>query len=470
MDIRDYMQLVRRRWRLILAAVLVFTALGALVTVLTPRQYEARAQLYVSTAGAGSVTDLAQGGNFTQRQVATYADLVTSPLVLQPVIDQLSLGESTTELAAQVAANVPPDTVLIDVLVSDEDANRSALIANTVSVQFADTIDELESVGDSSGSAVKATVVRQALVPTDPSWPRPLLNIGLGLLLGLLVGLSVALLRHLFDTGIANESDVARVTDRTVIGGIAFDKQAGSQPLIVRSNPQSTRAEAFRTLRTNLRFIDAAERPRSMVFTSSLPGEGKTTTVANLALTMAASGATVCVIEGDLRRPRLLDYMGLISSVGLTNVLIGQAELDDVLQPYAESLTVLGCGPIPPNPSELLGSNAMSELVRELESRFDHVIIDAPPLLPVTDAAVLSRVADGTIVVVGAGVVNRDQLSKALASLDNVDANVLGLVMNRLPLRASDAYSYYYNSDEVKARLGQEPAEQRARRKNVPVS
>lgn len=128
-------------------------------------------------------------------------------------------------------------------------------------------------------------------------------------------------------------------------------------------------------------------------------------------------------IEGDLRRPKLLDYMGMEGSVGLTNVLIGEADVEDVLQPFGDSLMVLGCGPIPPNPSELLGSEAMTHLLHRLEQRFDYVVIDAPPLLPVTDAAVLSKVADGTIVVVGAKIVKREHLSRALTTLENVDAS-----------------------------------------------
>jgi len=187
-----------------------------------------------------------------------------------------------------------------------------------------------------------------------------------------------------------------------------------------------------------------ANHPRSIVFTSSVPGEGKTTTTANLAITMAAGGARVCLVEGDLRRSRLTEYMGMDGSVGLTNVLIGQAELNDVLQQFADtSVYVVGAGSVPPNPSELLGSTAMIDTLRELESRFDTVIIDSPPLLPVTDAAVLSTIAGGTVVVVGAGLVDRDQLTKSLQSLEAVNGRVLGLVVNLLPTKGADAYYYY---------------------------
>jgi capsular exopolysaccharide synthesis family protein len=305
-------------------------------------------------------------------------------------------------------------------------------------------VAELESVAEGKASPVKVTIVSSPTVPTQPISPKPTRNLALGVVLGLLLGLGLALLRDLLDTTIKGEKDCAQVTDATVIGGIAFDPEAPKRPLIVQVNPHSPRAEAFRTLRTNLQFVDAANHPRSIVITSSIPGEGKTTTTANLAITMAAGGARVCIVEGDLRRPRLLEYMGMDGAVGLTNVLIGRAHLNDVLQQFGESsLHVLGAGSVPPNPSELLGSAAMSQTLRDLESRFDLVIIDAPPLLPVTDAAVLSTIAGGTVVVVGAGMVDRDHLAKSLQSLEAVKGRLLGLVINLMPTKGADAYSYY---------------------------
>ena len=199
--------------------------------------------------------------------------------------------------------------------------------------------------------------------------------------------------------------------------------------------------------------VENHQPPRALP--SALPRGGQTATAASLAITMSASGVRVCVVEADLRRPRLLEYMGLDGSVGLTNVLIGQANLSDALQLFANTgLTVLGAGPIPPNPSELLGSAAMEKTLRDLESRFDIVIIDAPPLLPVTDAAVLSTIAGGIVVVVGVGLVDRDHLTRSLQSLDAVNGRVLGLVVNRVPTKGADAYYYYseYTSDSPRKR------------------
>ncbi|MCB2069472.1 MAG: CpsD/CapB family tyrosine-protein kinase, partial [Ottowia sp.] len=229
-----------------------------------------------------------------------------------------------------------------------------------------------------------------------------------------------------------------------ILGSIAYDPDAAKRPLIVEVDPRSPRAEAFRVLRTNLQFVDAAAHPRTIVVTSSLVGEGKSTMAANLALTMAQAGSRVCLIEADLRRPKVLEYMGLEGGVGLTDALIGRTDVMDVVQPYGgTNLWVLGAGPIPPNPSELLGSTAMRSLLSNLGSRFDYVVVDAPPALPVTDAVVISKLVDGAIVVAGSGMVERDQLALTLESLESVNGHVLGIVLNRVPVKHSQQYGGY---------------------------
>jgi succinoglycan biosynthesis transport protein ExoP len=443
-ELKDYIRVIRKRWQIIVAVMLVVVAGAALATALSPKVYQATTRLFVSTSGGSNISDLQSGSNFTQQRVKSYADVITTPNVLDPVIQTLQLKTTAASLGDQITATVPLDTVLIEVAVTNTNPRVAAEVADAVGKQFTRTVADLESVTKGQSSPVKVTVVSSPTIPTAPISPKPARNLALGVVLGLLLGLGLALLRDLLDTTIKTEKDCALVTDATVIGGIGFDPDAAKNPLIVQADPHSPRAEAFRTLRTNLQFVDAANHPRSIVFTSSVPTEGKTTTTANLAITMAAAGARICVVEGDLRRPRLLEYMGMDGSVGLTNVLIGQAELGDVVQQFADtSVYVIGAGSVPPNPSELLGSSAMIETLRELESRFDVVIIDTPPLLPVTDAAVLSTIAGGTVVVVGAGRVDRDHLAKSLQSLDAVNGRVLGLVLNLISTKGSDGYYYY---------------------------
>ncbi|HET7475459.1 MAG TPA: polysaccharide biosynthesis tyrosine autokinase [Dermatophilaceae bacterium] len=442
MELHESIRLVRKRWRLIIATVVAVVAMAAVATVMTPTEFSASTRLFVSTASNDN-TSLLQGSSFTQQRVKSYADVITTPKVLDPVIRQLRLPATAATLGPRVTATVPLDTVLIDIAVRDRSAAQAARIADAVGQQFTATVTDLEST-DGRPSPVKVTIVSSPTVPTSPVSPRPTRNLLLGLLLGLVLGVGLAVARDMLDTSVKTEKDLADVTPAAVIGGIAFDPDARVRPLVVQADLHSPRAEAFRALRTNLRFVDIANAPRSIVLTSTLPGEGKTTTTANLALTLAAGGARVCVVEGDLRRRRLLDYLGLEGAVGLSDVLIGQVELDDVLQPFADgNLWALGGGSVPPNPSELLGSAAMSKTLQELETRFDYVILDSPPLLPVTDAAVLSSITGGTVVVVGCGMVNREQLGKALSSLAAVNGHVLGLVLNMLPVKGADSYAYY---------------------------
>lgn len=438
MELKDIIRIVRKRWRIIAAVMLVVLAGTALATALSPKVYEAQTRIFVSTPGGKDNKALLQGELFTQQRVRSYADAITTRKVLDPVITTLKLDTTAALLGTHITATVPPGTDLIEVDVTNTDPRLAAAVADAVGRQLTSSVAGLESVPKLKPSLVTLTVMSASTVPTVPISPKPTRNLQLGVILGLLLGLGLAMLRDQIDTTITGEKDCAEVTEAPVIGRIALDPDAPRHPLIVQADPHSPRSEAFLTLRTNLQFVNAANHPRSIVFTSSTHGEGKTTTASNLAITMAAGGAHVCIIEGDLRRPHLLEYMGMDGSLGLTNVLIGQADLGDVLQQFGDTgVHVIGSGSVPPNPRELLGSAAMIETLRELESRFDIVIIDAPPLLPAADAAVLSTIAGGTVVVVGAGMVDRDHLAKSLQSVDAVKGRVLGLVLNFLPAQAT---------------------------------
>jgi len=443
-EISDYIRLLRKRWPLIAIVTVLAVVVAVAGTLATTRQYTATAQLFVSTQATDTATELLQGSSFTQQRVRSYASLVGTPRVLDPVIEELGLDQDARELREQVGATVPPETVLIDIAVTDPDPDTAARIANAVAISFGNTVSELEAPAEGQASPVKVSTVEEAVAPTSPSSPDLLRNLALALALGLAGGFGLALLRHTLDTAVRGEADVAQVSEANVLGGIAYDPEAPRRPLIVHASPHSNRAESFRQLRTNLQFVDAAHQVRSFVVTSSVPGEGKSTSTANLAITMADAGIRVCLIEGDLRRPKLAEYMGLENAVGLTTVLIGRADIADVLQPWGTGqLDLLSCGQVPPNPSELLGSKAMSDLLRKLEAEYDVVIVDAPPLLPVTDAAILSKIAGGAVLVVGSGKLNRSELARAVGTLESVEANLLGVVMNMLPTKGPDAYGYY---------------------------
>lgn len=441
------MRILRRHWILITAAGMVGLIVAGLASVLTKPTYTSETQLFVAIQSSGTVQELAQGNTFSQARVQSYVKTVSSPIVLQPAIDSLGLSVSAEELAAKVITKTDANTVLINIAVSDQSPVKAAAIAQAVAKSLITAVDSLERPKTGGASPVSLSIIKPAVAPSMPSAPNTRLNLTLGLILGLALGLSGAMVRNMFDNKIRGESDLRRVTNAPLLGGIAFDHEASKEPLITQATQQSPRAESFRQMRTNLQFANVSGEAKTVVVTSSLPGEGKSTTAANLAIALAQAGQRVCLVDADLRRPMVNEYLGLDRNAGLTTALVGRADLEDLLQHWGDDeLCVLTSGQIPPNPSELLGSIEMGNLIAGLESAFDSVIIDAPPLLPVTDAAVLSRHAGGVVLVVGAQSVKQQDVEKSLAALDMVNANLMGVILNRLPVKGPDAYAYGYYS------------------------
>lgn len=215
--------------------------------------------------------------------------------------------------------------------------------------------------------------------------------------------------------------------------------------LITHVDPMSAASEAFRVLRTNLQFMGLDKPLKSILITSATPGEGKSTVAANLAVTFAQAGLNVCLIDADLRRPRVAKLFGVDNWRGLTTAVVSQSGLEADLQPSGvPGLTLLTSGPIPPNPAEMLGSARMSRLLEGFEARFDMVIIDSPPTLAVTDAAVLAPKVDGVILVIRSGQVARQQAIRAKEALEAVKANLLGVTLSAVPNEGREGYYYYY--------------------------
>lgn len=449
MDLREYLRIVRRNWILVVATTLAGLLMGGVVSVFSKPTYTAETQLFVAMSNSGTVQELQQGNTFSQARVQSYVKTVSSPLVLQPAIDALGLTTSPEELATRVKATTDLNTVLIDISVSDISAVQAAATAQAIANSLVKTVDRLEEPKNGGASPVALSTTKPATAPASPSAPNTRLNLIASLLAGLAVGLGAALLRTKLDVRIRGEIDLRRVTDAPLLGGISYDHDAIKKPLLTQAAPQSPRAESFRQLRTNLQFANVAGKAKTVLVTSALPGEGKSTTAVNLAISLAEAGQTVCLVDADLRRPMVSEYLGLDRNAGLTTALVGAVDFNHLLQPWGEdSLSVLTSGQIPPNPSELLGSDAMKTLLARLEQSFDAIIIDAPPLLPVTDAAVLSQSVGGVVVVVGTQKVKQYDLDKALKALDLVGASVLGVVLNRLPAKGPDAYAYSYYSSQ----------------------
>ena len=446
MDLQQYLQTFRKYWRSILTVLSVCVGAALVFTFLQTPKYSSTSSALIAVDTAASPGELSSGALYAERQVSSFVALADSALVLDPVIDELGLNVTPQALRSRVSVSAPAGTSIVDVTVTDTNAGRAAEIANAITASLKNVTSDVVPTGPDGDEIVTVTVVEPASESSRPVSPRPVVNIALGLIAGVVLGLGQALVRRLLDSRIRTRDDLEEITDAPVLASVVHHK--GSDRAKDEAAPARGTAwasdESYRKLRTAVGFVAlGGERRSSIVVTSSVQGEGKTETSTNLAKVLAETGARVLLVDADLRRPQVGARLGLDDELGLSDVLTGRADLNDVLL-SVDDLSVLTAGTVPPNPSELLGSEAMAELLALVEAHFEYVILDAPPLLPVTDAAVLSHQAGGAVVVARAGVARQNQLTEALSILEAADASVYGVVLNDVPVSQIDGYSQYY--------------------------
>ncbi|WP_189822339.1 polysaccharide biosynthesis tyrosine autokinase [Streptomyces finlayi] len=453
MNARAHAEALLKRWKFIALCALAGLLTGLLATWLSTPVYQGHSQIFVSARAVADTQQLAQVSSFGQDRVQSYADLVTSRPVMEEVVAELGLEQRPDELAQQVKASSPIGTVLINITASDRSPRGAADIANAVARHLIDAVGELETPVGGGAIPVKLSVSQSSDVPARPDSPRPLLNLAAGLFGGLLVGVGTALLREVLDSSMATSEELGEAVELPVFGSIPLNRIGKQQTLVLEENGAggySRRAEAYRQLRTNLQFASVGQAPKVIAVSSALPGEGKTSTAVNLAAALVLDGRRVCLVDADLRRPRLADGLGLVADAGLTTVLIGQAEIEDVLQCGPGGLQVLTSGPVPPNPVELLASDRMGAVLRELGERFDTVVVDTAPVLPVADTVGLALHVDGVVLVVRARKTGRDQAAGAAAALRGVGATLIGAVLSMTQdRRGVGSYSSYHSYSPV---------------------
>lgn len=455
MDLRDLLSVLRARWIAIVATAIVGGLLALGASLLTTPKYQARIQFYVTVAGGDTASAAYQGSLGAQQRVQSYAALVESTDVARSVVDQTGVQRSAEQVASSASASADAKTVLLNVSVTDTEPERAVQIAQGYGSVLPEIINDLETPGGGGPALAKLTVVNPPALPSAPIAPNTAQNIIIGMVLGALVGVTFALLAHAIDRRLKTKQQVESISRSPVVGAIPFrkneDKEDGAEHIVPFREGHSPAAEAYRRLRTNLQFLNVDSPPRVIVLTSSVATEGKSETAVNLSLALAEAGNRVLLIEADLRRPRVVNYLSMPDKVGLTNILTGQASFDDVRQQTRhDGVDLLACGPLPPNPSELLASEVARELFCELREKYDYVLIDSPPLLPVTDAALLARITDGALLVVRSNRTTTDQLGSAVENLKRADATLLGAItVANSPTRkgSADYYdSYYYSS------------------------
>ncbi len=407
------------------------------------------------------------------RRDQTVNDLVDAGQALQAKID--SLGAEIAAIDAQLEGGAAPSgttpTTVDEATLREQ---RTGLV--TQQNLFRQQLDQLQ-VGTALRSG-GAQLVTPAEVPESPSEPQPVRTGALAAVVGLIFGVGLAFLFDYLDDSVRDEEDLERATSLPNLGtipAISDWKKEERAYLVSLVEPDSTIVEAYRALRTSVQFLGLDRTMRIVQATSAIAREGKTTTLANLGVLFAKAGYKVVIVDADLRRPRMHQFFGLGHEKGFTSVILGNESLSGAVQevPTVPRLSVLASGPIPPLPSELLQSSRAGEVLKGLAAEFDLVLVDSPPVLPVTDASVLASWADGVLLVATAGSTSRRHLTRAADTLRQVDAELMGVVLNRAPGHGGYGYGYMgyggYGSTEGVTSNGDHPSwwERRRARKEA---
>jgi capsular exopolysaccharide synthesis family protein len=440
MELRDYLRIIRKRAWLIVLAGLLCPAAALVSSEATIPVYQATAKLLVvaKTDPGGGTASAYEGTLLSQQLVKSFAQILESRATAEAALRLDPQPFTPRQLQAKISAEPVTETLLINLSVEDTNPARAKRLANSVARAFMTALPELQS-----GSALRVSLVEPALTPTEPIRPRTGLNVAVGLVFGLMLGVGVAFLREFLDRSVKTPEALEIAAGAPVVGTIPPFK-AAKQPIPVAEQPRTAAAEAFRKLRTNFAFLGVDRESLCCVVTSPSAADGKSTVAANLGIAVAQAGQRVVVIDADLRKPTLHKLFGLPQRVGTTTVLLDQASVHDSIQHLGPDLPdVLTSGQLPPNPSELLGSRRMEELLAELRAAYEVVVVDCAPLLPVTDPIVVSRFADGILLIARAGMTSRDQAQAAKAACAKGGAKVFGAVLNATPVTEGDQPAYY---------------------------
>ncbi len=510
MELRDYIQVIRVRKWVIIQAVIIVTLTALVVAFLQPKTYEGTALVLISEKGSSASVFgdlLPQLSAQPERAMQTQVQLMQIRPIAEATIKKLDLQTTPDALLGSITVATIGQTNLVKITATDVDPEKAALIANTVAAEYVDTaraaqraslaeaadevqkrLDQAEAdileLGErvsASGKSDQLTaelqiatgtyttlaekleqlrinerlesgpgrVVSTAVVNVSAVSPRPLRNLVLGIAVGLVFGLGMAFLYEYLDNTIKSTEEAERIFGAPVLGTVPMDTMEKGQKrrLTIVQSPGSAAAEAYRVLRNSLDFINFQHDMKSILIASAAPGEGKSTVAANLAAALAQAGNKVVLVSVDFRRPTTEQFLNVNNMIGLSDVLLGTHSLKAALQrPGDEQLLVLTAGKMPPNPSELLGSSKMQEVVKSLEEWGDWIIIDTPPLLAVADAAAVARWADGVLMVTQATVSTREAGNKAVELLSKVGAKITGVVVWGLDEARAGTAGYGYSS------------------------
>ena len=450
----DVLRLLQRQWLFIWLAAILGAALGiAWATTRTP-EYTADADVLIVVTSGQSTGELAQGSSFSQQQARNFAAVATREVVLGPVIKQLELDTTVDDLRSSINVSVPLSTSMISIQATDSSPVMAAAIANATAKQLSATVAALSPrVNDVQGAPVSAELIESAVAPERPSSPDYFLLTLFGLLAGIVLGVAWLVVSELVVAKVVTAEQVETTLHTHTLGEIARDPHYSEHPIAVVGAPLSLRAEEIRHVRTALKFLP--DNPHQVfVISSAVSAEGKSSCAANLAAAFAAENVRTCLVEADLRRPRQHELLDLTTGPGLSDVIVNRSSLEEAMQVWGpDDLHVLLAGTVPPNPSELLGSERGQRVLEELREQFDVVVIDTPPLTAVTDASIVGRQFGGVVLVTGVGQVRSSELRKAADALDAASVPLLGSILNLAPVVGKSPYAYAENLPVVRRKF-----------------
>lgn len=432
MTLHAYVRTLRRHWM----AIVVFAIIGGLTgfahAANTAPSYRSTAKVLLTAEIGGSASEIAQSSNYVQNIVASYVFLATSDAVLDQVIEDVGLSTTSKDLSRSISVSSPLNTVILDIAVVTDDPASAEQIARSVTENLSEAVARVSPVGRNNEPILRLTTIGDATTPSAPIAPNKRREMLLGILLGLAVGAAFALTRRSFGEAVRDAEDVAGVTDLPVVGEIVQSGRGVPFLPAVLGDRRGPQSESVQGLVANLNFLDLESGLTSVVITSATARESKSSVAAALATSIAGSGKKVLLVDCDLRNPSLGGLTGLEDAVGVSNIMSGQFMVTDAIQNWLPGVDVLGAGPVPPNPAQMLSSPKFAAMITDLKRTYDFVLIDSAPVLVAADAVWLGHCTDGVLLLCRRGKVSTTKLARALEILNTGQTETLGIVLTRI--------------------------------------
>ena len=442
-NIKELLQYIKEKvWIIGIALVLSLTASVIYTGVIKKPIYKS-STTYVLISDSSKEGITTSEVTLNEKLIATYKEIIKSRNILEKVITTLNLDETPSSLAKTISVEQVGTSSMIKITVSNKDPEMAKKIAETIGYEFSKEVESLYKISNLG-------LVDKALVPTvaaNESNKKEMILINGG---GIALSLMVIFMLFYFDNTIKDQEQVQEKTNLPVLGNVPLvskKKEGKEKDLIVHNDPKSPISEGLRTIRTNLQFSNVDKQMKKIMITSSMTGEGKSFTSANLATAFAQDGAKVIMLDCDMRKGRLHKIFEVSNAKGLSNLLIDNVEKNYkkyIKKTSIENLSIIPSGVIPPNPSELLNSEANKKLISILEEEYDYVIFDCVPINGLPDSLIMANLVNKAIIVCAANVTPTELLLKTKSSLENVDAEIAGIVINKTKGSYNKYYGHYY--------------------------